>query len=414
LDNVSHTVAGLLLAEAVVQIRARRGTKPSTWFGRVAYALSAFTNNLPDFDFVYTRITQPPRLGYLLHHRGHTHTIPIALALAALALLATWLLARRYELGLDRRDFRWLAALAFGGALVHIAMDFTNNYGVHPFWPLDSTWLYGDFIFIVEPLFIAIGVPALLHTLRSRVARVLLGLFLIVLVGLAWLVPFVPMLSAALISLLAVASFTLSSRLAPLPRIGAVFGLALSVTALFFWAHQRALRLARASLPEGAALADVVLTPSPGNPLCFTLWRVSSTRTEYIAERGVVAPFPGHHPVQSCRTEPDEDAPTAPLVRLGKDEGRGLRWTGRFSAPLAELSKLARDDCFAAAFLRWSRVPFWSHGADETLIGDLRYDRQRPLEFAELVLPSGERCPRFVPSWTPPREDLLERARSSP
>ncbi len=212
-------------------------------------------------------------------------------------------------------------------------MDFTNNYGVHPFWPLDTTWLYGDFIFIVEPLFIAIGVPALLHTLRSPVARVLLGLFLIVLVGLAWLMPFVPMLSAALVSLLAVASYTVSSRLEPLPRIGAVFVLALAVTGVFFWAHQRAERLARASLPSGAALADVVLTPSPGNPLCFTLWRVSSTETEYVAERGVVAPFPNHHPVQSCRTEPDEDAPTAPLVRLGRDEGRGLRWTGRFSAP---------------------------------------------------------------------------------
>ena len=139
---------------------------------------------------------------------------------------------------------------------------------------------------------------------------------------------------------------------------------------------------------------------------------MSSTETEYVAERGVVAPFPGHHPVQNCRTEPDEDAPTAPLVRLGRDEGRGLRWTGRFSAPLAELSTLAREDCFASAFLRWSRVPFWSdHDGNETLIGDLRYDRQRPLEFAELVLPNGQECPRFVPNWTPPRQELIEGER---
>jgi inner membrane protein len=408
LDNFSHTVAGLLVAEAAVQLRARREETLSPWFGRTAYALSAFTNNLPDFDFVYTRITQPPKLGYLLHHRGHTHTLLIAIALSGLALLGTWLVARRWKLGLDRRDFAWLAGLAFGGALLHIAMDSTNNYGVHPFWPFYNGWFYGDFVFIVEPLFIAIGVPALLHTLRSRVARVLLGLFLIVLVGLAWLVPFVPMLSAALISLLAVASYTVSSRLDPLPRIGAVFALALAVTGLFFWAHARAEHLARQSLPSGSTLADVVLTPSPGNPLCFTLWRVSSTKTEYVAERGVVAPFPGHHPVQSCRTEPDEDAPTAPLVRLGRDEGPGLRWTGRFSAPLTELSTLARENCFAAAFLRWSRVPFWSDEPEgSTLIGDLRYDRQRPIEFAELVVPDGQECPRFVPNWTPPREHLI-------
>jgi inner membrane protein len=410
LDNVSHTVAGLLVAEAVVQLRTRREAITSRWFGRAAYAVSALANNLPDFDAVYTRITEPPRLGYLLHHRGHTHTILVALALSGVALLALALAARKWDLGLGRRDFKWLAGLAFGGALLHIAMDFTNNYGVHPFWPFYNGWFYGDFIFIVEPLFIAIGVPALLHTLRSPVARVLLGLFLIVLLGLAWLMPFVPVLSAALISLIAILSFTLSSRLQPLPRIGAVFALALAVAGLFFWSHARAQQLARAGLPEGAVLEDVVLTPSPGNPLCFTLWRVSSTATEYIAERGVVAPFPGHHPVQNCRTEPDEDAPTAPLVRLGRDEGTSLRWTGRFSAPLAELSALAREDCFAAAFLRWSRVPFWSTSSEqERLIGDLRYDRQRPLEFAELMLSNGEACPRFVPNWTPPREALIER-----
>jgi inner membrane protein len=411
LDNVSHTVAGLLVAEAALQIRARREGPPSPWFGRAAYAISALTNNLPDFDALYTRITQPPRLGYLLHHRGHTHTALVALALAGVALLTLSLAGRRWDPRPTRRDFGWLAGLGLGGALLHIAMDFTNNYGVHPFWPFYNGWFYGDFVFIVEPLFIALGVPALLHTLRSRAARIVLGLFLILLIGLAWLMPFVPMLSAALISLLALLSYTLCSRLEPLPRIGVVFAASLTVAGLFFWSHARAERLARESLPEGATLADVVLTPSPGNPLCFTLWRVSTTETEYVAERGVVAPFPDHHPVQNCRTEPDEDEPTAPVVRLGRNEGSALRWTGRFSAERSELSALARENCFAAAFLRWSRVPFWSSVEGETLIGDLRYDRDRSLEFAELVLPNGEECPRFVPNWTPPREDLLERIR---
>lgn len=408
MDNVSHTVAGLLVAEASIQLRARREKIDSAWFGRVAYLLSAFTNNFPDFDFIYTGLTSPSRLGYLLHHRGHTHTLPVALLLGATALFVTWLLARRYSLGLDRRDFKWLAALAGLGSVLHIAMDFTNNYGVHPFWPVYSGWFYGDFVFIVEPLFIAIGVPALLHTLRSRVARVLLGLFLILLIGLAWLVPFVPMLAAALISLLAVLSYTLSLRLAPLPRVGVVFALCLSVTALFYWSRHRAEAIARESLPEGATLADLVLTPSPGNPLCFSLWRVSATSTEYIAERGVVAPFPRHHPVQNCRTEPEEDAPTAPVVRLGKHESQALRWTGRFSAPLSELTTLARENCFAQAFLRWSRVPFWTQHHGATLIGDLRYDRKPPLEFAELVIPEEQACPRFVPNWVPPRHELLE------
>ena len=130
--------------------------------------MSAFANNLPDFDFVYTGITQPARLGYLLHHRGHTHTIPVALALSGAALLALVLAARRWDFGLTRRDFAWLFGLAFGGALLHIAMDFTNNYGVHPFWPFYSGWFYGDFVFIVEPLFIALGIPVYFWYARAK------------------------------------------------------------------------------------------------------------------------------------------------------------------------------------------------------------------------------------------------------
>jgi hypothetical protein len=40
------------------------------------------------------------------------------------------------------------------------------------------------------------------------------------------------------------------------------------------------------------------------------------------------------------------------------------------------------------------------------VFGDLRYDRERELGFAEIETQSGG-CPEFVPGWTPPRADLL-------
>ena len=40
----------------------------------------------------------------------------------------------------------WLAVLS------HILLDYTNNYGVHPYWPFDNRWIYGDSVFIVTDL----------------------------------------------------------------------------------------------------------------------------------------------------------------------------------------------------------------------------------------------------------------------
>ena len=70
--------------------------------------------------------------------------------------------ADRWELG--PRALRWgtTAALvtACVGMVLHISMDGLNVYGVHPFWPFDARWYYGDLIFIVEPVFwIAFGIP---------------------------------------------------------------------------------------------------------------------------------------------------------------------------------------------------------------------------------------------------------------
>ncbi len=62
--------------------------------------------------------------------------------------------------------------------LLHIAMDFTNNYGVHPFWPVDNRWFYGDSVFIIEPLFWAACAP-LAFIFKTHVARFAVLLLLV-------------------------------------------------------------------------------------------------------------------------------------------------------------------------------------------------------------------------------------------
>ena len=56
---------------------------------------------------------------------------------------------------------RWglLFLYACLAGLSHILLDFTNNYGVRPFWPFSEKWYSWDIVFIVEP--VMFGLPVL-------------------------------------------------------------------------------------------------------------------------------------------------------------------------------------------------------------------------------------------------------------
>ncbi len=45
-----------------------------------------------------------------------------------------------------------LFVFAYVAGLSHILLDFTNNYGVRPFWPFSEKWYSWDIVFIVEPV----------------------------------------------------------------------------------------------------------------------------------------------------------------------------------------------------------------------------------------------------------------------
>jgi inner membrane protein len=50
----------------------------------------------------------------------------------------------------------WLYLTAFVAALSHLLLDWTNNYGLRPFFPFNPRWYAGSFLFIVEPVLWAI------------------------------------------------------------------------------------------------------------------------------------------------------------------------------------------------------------------------------------------------------------------
>src|SRR5262249_5610630 len=141
MDNVTHSVAGLVLAESMARLRARgANADPSAHFGPTAAIASMVAANLPDADLFYTGIGGD-RLRYMLHHRGYTHTVVVAV-LGAILVWVVVMLLRRWHAGEwpGRRDARWLALLFLAGTLSHLVLDWTNSYGVHPFWPFDDRW----------------------------------------------------------------------------------------------------------------------------------------------------------------------------------------------------------------------------------------------------------------------------------
>ena len=104
----------------------------------------------------------------LKHHRGITHTFLGApfVALATVAVVGGIYVWRRRRPSSRRAPhtkdplpplrWGWLTLTALVAAFSHILLDWTNNYGVRPFYPFNARWYAGSFLFIAEPVLWAI------------------------------------------------------------------------------------------------------------------------------------------------------------------------------------------------------------------------------------------------------------------
>jgi len=103
----------------------------------------------------------------LKHHRGITHTFLGAPFVAAAVVGGIWLFHRwrasRRTNALQQADapsrravqpvnWMWLYLAALIAALSHLLLDWTNNYGLRPFFPFNPKWYEGSIVFIAEPV----------------------------------------------------------------------------------------------------------------------------------------------------------------------------------------------------------------------------------------------------------------------
>jgi inner membrane protein len=400
-DNITHALAGSLMAAAACQHVHRPDDPPPRAFRTAAWTIGIVMAELPDVDIFYSGdALGMGRLGYLLHHRGHTHTIVFALAVALVAWRIALLLGRNLRAPQYARP---LLALSLVASLSHVALDFTNSYGVHPWWPLDSRWIYGDAVFIVEPWFWIVAIPPLVLIVRSALARLLLVALLAIILVAAWRVDIVGAGVAAALTAGALIWAAVSWGVPAARRVSLGIVGWLALEAIFFAGGAAGRASVRRAV--GSELRDVVLSPLPGNPLCLSAIVVTAGDGMYVATKATVAPAPALRSAAACNAVPDGGADRA---RAGRPaHSPAIRWGGEWRAPVAELQALAAERCEVSAALRFIRVPIWRRApnGDVTLF-DLRYGDGED-SFTTIVSSPGQSCDWSVPGWAWPRRDLL-------
>jgi inner membrane protein len=166
MDPVTHLLTGACLG--------RSGFNRKAAYATLAMTLAA---EAPDLDTLWG--IRGPVAGFE-HHRGITHTFLGLPVEAAVVVAAVWGVHRlrqrhaerkRLQLNvvetpapLTRAPVRWGLLYLFSllALLSHLLLDWTNNYGLRPFFPFNPRWYAGSFVFIVEPIMLVLLAGALI------------------------------------------------------------------------------------------------------------------------------------------------------------------------------------------------------------------------------------------------------------
>jgi inner membrane protein len=313
MEPITHLLTGACLARAGFNRKAAYAT--------LAMTLAA---EMPDLDTLWS--AGGPITSFE-HHRGITHTF-IGLPFEGLAVVgAVWLLhrsrvrrAHSHALAppiasaeaTDHAIFRPLTAapvrwpLLYGFTLIallsHILLDWTNNYGVRPFFPFNPHWYAGSFVFIFEPV-----------------------MFLLLLIGL---------IAPPLFGL--IAGEVGARRSTFRGRGWAIFAL-VSVAALWGWRlieHDAAIQLASTAAygPADAPSAEILritASPYPINP--FRWHTIVDTPTFYqMATADTLHATLTTDPAQDLFYKP----PTTPSIETAKQSRLGRAYLDWSSWPL--------------------------------------------------------------------------------
>lgn len=141
MEPITHFLTGAVLARA--------GFDRKTALATATMTLAA---EAPDLD-VFWGFKGP--VYSFAHHRGFTHSFLGLILVSAVVTSFIYLIwrLRKRKTNIPNLPPRWglLFLFAYIAGLSHILLDYTNNYGVRPFWPFWERWYSWDIVFIFEP-----------------------------------------------------------------------------------------------------------------------------------------------------------------------------------------------------------------------------------------------------------------------
>lgn len=144
MEPVTHFLTGACLGRAGFNRKAAYAT--------LAMTLAA---EAPDLDILWG--FRGPVAGFE-HHRGITHTFIAAPVITSVTVGVVWLIHRwrkKPTAVAPRWVLLWFFALL--ADLSHLLLDYTNNYGLRPFFPFNDHWYARSIVFIFDPvIFIAL------------------------------------------------------------------------------------------------------------------------------------------------------------------------------------------------------------------------------------------------------------------
>jgi inner membrane protein len=361
MDNLTHSLVGLTAAKAGLEKLSPGAT-----------ALCILAANAPDVDIV--ALIFGGRWAFLQHHRGLSHSVAGAAALAV-ALPLVFFLVDGIIAQFRKRDSRvkvkGLLVASILATATHPLLDWTNNYGVRLLLPWNPRWFYGDFVFIIDPfLWMVLGGAAFLLTSNTR-KQLMVWLLLalvptyLVLAGAAGqnrLANGIPLRLLWIVSLIVLV--TLYLRKTGEPRSGKIAIAALVAVAIYCGglagAHLVALRQAKL---QAAAIANshaeqvlkVAAMPTLANPtewLCV----LETERATYKFNLSLLRTTPGSSTL--VRFEKPTGV-TAEAVAQARHDNRAQVFLGFARFPVVEL---AGEDCATQTLVQFADLRYTEPG----------------------------------------------------
>jgi inner membrane protein len=155
MDNLTHSLVGMMMSRCGLEAWSKE---------RGFTAMMVLAANVPDVD-AYPFFTS--QVDYLDIHRGYTHALIMAPVMALLPILIVKAITRTRP-----TFYSWLCCTLV--VLSHLALDWTNIYGIRMLLPFSDKWMRLDITNVIDPLIwgfllLCWAVPAMLALVTSEI-----------------------------------------------------------------------------------------------------------------------------------------------------------------------------------------------------------------------------------------------------